>query len=120
MSYFLRTNLENGMEPMKNDIIMGLPNTNWTMNHESPPWSNTIQSDLLVRIQESFLDEENHPIPLLMTHAAVEAGLLSKKYPQTEWVSVGATIADMHTTRESIQENDFKEFTERVTRFFSF
>lgn len=85
------------------------------MDHESPPW-NTIHtaSPLIKTVQEFFQDEEGIPIPCITTHAAVECGILAKKYPQTEWVSVGASISDMHTTRESIKIHDFREFTERM------
>ncbi len=107
------------MEPMKNDILTGLPEMTWTMSHESPPWNNNAHSLLLDQIQKAFLNEENESIPLLTTHAAVECGLLAKKYPQTEWISVGATISDMHTTRESIKIKDFEEFIERMELFIS-
>jgi len=102
---------------MKNTLITELAETVWTMSHESPPWNNNSHSELLSHIQESFLDEENSFLPLISTHAAVECGILSQKYPQTEWISIGVTISDMHTTRESIKEEDFKIFIERMEKF---
>ncbi len=103
---------------MKNDIIAGLTETTWTLSHESPPWICASETPLLSKTQEVFC-RDNEPIPTLTTHAAVEAGLLSKKYPQTQWLSVGATIHDMHTTRESITTKDFEEFVERMEKFIS-
>ncbi len=103
---------------MKNDIIAGLPETTWTLSHESPPWICASETPLLSKIQEIFF-RDNEPIPALTTHAAVEAGLLSKKYPQTQWLSVGATIHDMHTTKESITTKDLEAFTERMEKFIS-
>lgn len=103
---------------MKNDIIAGLPETTWTLSHESPPWICASETPLLSKIQEIFC-RDNEPIPTLTTHAAVEAGLLSKKYPQTQWLSVGATIHDMHTTKESITTKDLEAFTERMEKFIS-
>jgi dipeptidase D len=102
------------MEPMKHDIVSGFSETEWTMSHESPPWNNDTTSQFLNNIQTSFVDRDGTPLPLKTTHAAVECGILSKKYPQTEWISVGATISDMHTTRESILVKDFEEFVERM------
>lgn len=102
------------MDAMKNDLITGLPETVWTMSHESPPWNNDSQSEFTNNIQSSFVYEEGTPLPLRTIHATVEAGVLSKKYPQTEWVSVGVTISDMHTTRESVKTKDFEEFVERM------
>lgn len=119
LHYFLRTNIEDGIEPMKNDIINWLSDTTWTLSHESPPWCSHLTSSLLRDIQETFVDEEEIPLPLITTHATVEAGLLSKKYPQTEWVSVGATISDMHTTRESLRIKDFEEFVEKLERLIT-
>jgi di/tripeptidase len=102
------------MEPMKNDLTSGFPEIEWTMSHESPPWNNDAPSQFLSDIQASFVDGTDTSLPLKTTHAAVECGILSKKYPQTEWVSVGGTISDMHTTRESIKTKDFEEFVERM------
>lgn len=47
-------------------------------------------------------------------HATMEAGTLAEKSPTTEWVSIGATCHDMHTTREHIYKADLKEFCERL------
>jgi dipeptidase D len=110
----MRSNLEDGIETMKNDLMSELTETVWTISHESPPWNNNTQSQFLSDVQASFVDKTNIPLPLQTTHAAVECGLLAKKYPQTEWISVGATISDMHTTKESIKTKDLEEFVERM------
>jgi dipeptidase D len=65
-------------------------------------------------MQEFFVDQEGVSLHTTVSHAAVECGILAKKYPQTNWVSVGATINNMHTTQESIQIQDFQKFVERM------
>ena len=53
-------------------------------------------------------------VDAIVTHATIEAGTLAEKYPDTEWVSIGATCHDMHTTREHIYLRDLEEFCERL------
>ena len=50
----------------------------------------------------------------MTTHATVEVGTLAEKYSNTEWVSIGATCHDMHTTNEHIYLADLEEFCERL------
>lgn len=50
----------------------------------------------------------------MTTHATMESGVLAEKFPQTQWVSFGATCHDMHTTREHIYLCDLEEFCERL------
>lgn len=49
-------------------------------------------------------------------HATMEAGTLAEKYPNTEWVSIGASCHDMHTTREHIYLSDLEEFCGRLEK----
>ncbi len=44
----------------------------------------------------------------------MEAGTLAEKYPNTAWVSIGASCHDMHTTREQIYLADLEEFCGRL------
>jgi len=46
----------------------------------------------------------------------MECGTLAEKYPCTEWISIGVTCHDMHTTREHIYLSDLEEFCERLER----
>lgn len=55
-------------------------------------------------------------VPAMVTHATVEVGTLAEKYPDTEWISIGASCHDMHTTREHIYLADLEEFCERMER----
>jgi di/tripeptidase len=55
-------------------------------------------------------------VPTVVTHATVEVGILADKYPGTQWLSMGATCHNMHTTREHIYLADLEEFCERLER----
>ena len=113
-SYFLRSNLIDGIEPMKTNLTTSLPKTEWTMSQDTPVWLSDTASPFVASIQEVFRDTDNEPLPAITIHATVEAGMLAQKYPKTQWVSVGATIHNMHTTEEYINIRDFEEFVERM------
>ena len=52
-------------------------------------------------------------------HATMEAGTLAEKFPNTEWVSIGASCNDMHTTGEHIYLRDLEEFCGRLERIIT-
>lgn len=99
---------------MKTKLIHALPETEWTTSQETPVWLSDTASPFVARIQEVFRDADDEPLPAITIHATVEAGMLAQKYPQTQWVSVGATIHYMHTTEEYIETKDFEKFVERM------
>jgi len=113
-SYFLRSNLIDGIEPMKTNLTTSLPETEWTMSQDTPVWLSDTASPFVTTIQEVFRDIDDEPLPAITIHATVEAGMLAQKYPQTQWVSIGATIHHMHTTEEYIETKDFEKFVERM------
>lgn len=99
---------------MKTNLTTSLPKTEWTMSQDTPVWLSDTASPFVASIQEVFRDTDNEPLPAITIHATVEAGMLAQKYPKTQWVSVGATIHNMHTTEEYINIRDFEEFVERM------
>lgn len=115
--YFLRTNLPGNIEIMQAEITARLSETTWTLSHQSPVWLVDDNSPLIKRLQEAFRNKDNEPLPAITIHAAVEAGVLAEKFPHTQWVSVGATVHHMHTTKEYIKTKDFERFIERMEKF---
>ncbi len=89
---------------------------NWSLSHESPVWLADADSPFVKKILESIESVNGKKIPAITTHATVEVSTLAEKYPDTEWVSIGATCHDMHTTREHISLSDLEEFCERMER----
>lgn len=117
--YFLRTNIPWGITPMKQKILSTFnewKRLNWELNHESPVWLSDADSPFVRKIWESIESVHGKKIPAMTTHATVEVGTLAEKYPNTEWVSIGATCHDMHTTNEHIYLADLEEFCERLER----
>jgi len=123
-SYFLRTNILGGIQPMKSRIIQKLtafPQTktrfiSYELDHESPVWYADPKNELVNKIAEALGGKKVKKIPTVTTHATVEVGTLAEKYPGTQWVSIGATCHNMHTTREHIYLSDLEEFCERLER----
>ncbi len=89
---------------------------NFELSHESPVWLADADSPFVRKIQESMESVNGKKIPAVTTHATVEVGTLAEKYPDTEWISIGATCHDMHTTREHIHLADLEEFCQRMER----
>jgi dipeptidase D len=123
--YFVRTNIPWGIDPMKQKILnefnsVNLVNwinlVNFELSHESPVWLANADSPFVRKIQESMESANDKKVPTMVTHATVEVGTLAEKYPDTEWISIGATCHDMHTTREHIYLADLEEFCQRMER----
>lgn len=118
--YFLRTNIVGGIEPMKNKIqttfnALNKWNVlNWSLSHEWPVWLADTDSHFVKWILASIESFNGKKIPAITMHATMEAGTLAQKFPHTQWVSIGATCHDMHTTREHIYRADLEEFCGRL------
>ncbi len=122
--YFLRTNIPKWIEPMKKKIMKKLstfPQTKnhsitYEMMHETPVWYADPRTNFVRSIVKSIQGRKKEKIPAITTHATVEVWILAQKYPNTQWISVGATCHNMHTTREHIHLADLEEFCERLER----
>lgn len=84
------------------------------LSQEIPVWENKNTSHIADKILQKISQKESNILPAITTHATVEVWPLSSKYPKTEWVSIGATCHNMHTTEEHIYLEDFKIFYERL------
>lgn len=126
--YFLRTNIVGGIEPMKNKILdtfnrldqlNGWNILNWSLSHEWPVWLADANSPFVRWILESIKSYNGKSIPAITMHATMEAGTLAEKFPNTEWVSIGASCHDMHTIREHIYLTDLEEFCGRLEKIIT-
>ncbi len=139
--YFLRTNIPWGVAPLKDTIQSSFKElqklnqhhkVSWSLSHESPVWLVESESPFVKKILETInnppfwslsatADElwTRRTVSAVGTHATIEVSTLAEKYPKTEWVSVGATCHDMHTTREHIHLCDLEEFCERMKRIIT-
>lgn len=117
--YFIRTNILGGIQPMKKKILSSYEKSKrleWGFDHELPVWYASPDSPFVQGILASIRSYNKSPITIQTMHATMEAGMLSVKYPDTQWVSMCATCHDMHTTREHIYKADLKEFCGRLER----
>lgn len=101
---------------MKQKILSKFEEVSWSLSHESPVYLADADSPFVRKIQESMESVNGKKVPTMVTHATVEVGTLAERYPDTEWISIGATCHDMHTTREHIHLADLEEFCERMER----
>lgn len=123
-AYFLRTNTPGGIAPMKRkitDTFAKFPQSklhaiSYEFDHETPVWFAEQENDFIRQIADTIAGKKWPKIPTVVTHATVEVGILADTYPGTQWVSIGATCHNMHTTREHIYLRDLEEFCERLER----
>lgn len=123
-AYFLRTNTPGGIAPMKRkitDTFGKFPQSkihavSYEFDHETPVWFADPDNEFIHQIADTMSGKKGPKIPTVATHATVEVGILADKYPGTQWVSIGATCHNMHTTREHIYLRDLEEFCERLER----
>lgn len=126
-AYFLRTNKPGGIAPMKRKITdtfarfpqSKLHRLEYELDHETPVWYADAENDFIHHITHAISNKKGSKIPTVATHATVEVGILADKYPGTQWVSIGATCHNMHTTREHIYLRDLEEFCERLERIIA-
>ncbi len=123
-AYFLRTNTLGGIAPMKRKITdtfakfpqSKLHTISYELDHETPVWYADPENEFIQNIAETVSGKKWPLVPTVVTHATVEVGILADKYPGTQWLSMGATCHNMHTTREHIYLADLEEFCERLER----
>lgn len=123
-AYFLRTNTLGGIAPMKRkitDTFAKFPQSklhalSYELDHETPVWYADPENEFIQNIAETVSGKKWPQVPTVVTHATVEVGILADKYPGTQWLSMGATCHNMHTTREHIYLADLEEFCERLER----
>lgn len=114
VTYFLRSNQEDGIDLMRERLSADCPTMRWTLSHGSPVWISDPESPVVRSVQSLWVDEDGVSLPAVTTHATMEAGILAQKFPETTWVSLGATIHGMHTIDEHIFIRDFEVFAHRM------
>lgn len=103
------------------DILGKFPQTkghsiSYELDHETPVWYADPENEFIQNIAETVSGKKWPKVPTVITHATVEVGILADKYPGTQWLSMGATCHNMHTTREHVHLADLEEFCERLER----
>ncbi|MCB9807392.1 hypothetical protein H6768_06005 [Candidatus Peribacteria bacterium] len=84
------------------------------MSSENPVWYADPHSPFVQSILRSIEAYNGKSLPAITMHATMEAGILTERYPDIQWVSLGATVHGMHTTHEHIYKADLEEFCGRI------
>ena len=67
-----------------------------------PGWTPNFQSKLLTKFKESYKAMYNEDLKIKAIHAGLECGILKKKFPNMEMISIGPTNEGAHSPDERI------------------
>ncbi|MFX1570358.1 MAG: beta-Ala-His dipeptidase [Promethearchaeota archaeon] len=65
-----------------------------------PGWTPNFQSKLLAKCKETYYELYNESINIKAIHAGLECGILKKKFPQMEMISIGPSVEGAHSPDE--------------------
>jgi dipeptidase D len=68
-----------------------------------PGWTPNFQSKLLASYKEAYKDIHNKDIKIKAIHAGLECGILKKKFPHMEMISIGPTTEGAHSPDERLK-----------------
>ena len=67
-----------------------------------PGWTPNFQSKLLAKCKETYFELFNENIKIKAIHAGLECGILKKKFPQMEMISIGPRNKGAHSPDERL------------------
>lgn len=80
-------------------------------NSSYPGWKYKSNSKIQKAFIESYKEIHNQEEPIVCAiHAGVECGMIYKKMPQLELISIGPDIVDVHTVNETLYLKSCKKF----------
>ncbi|HHT96986.1 MAG TPA: aminoacyl-histidine dipeptidase [Clostridiales bacterium] len=74
----------------------------YKVRNEYPAWEFKAESKLREHLKRIYLKEYNKDIKVEAIHAGLECGLISKKMPELDIVSIGPDMYDVHTIDERV------------------
>lgn len=84
-----------------------------------PGWEPVYDSHLLAVAQESHRAVTGHDAKVKTIHAGLECGLIGKKYPGMEMISVGPTLRGVHTPEERMHIPSLKTTWDYLVRILA-
>mgnify|MGYP006278522939 CR=1 FL=1 len=76
---------------------------------EYPGWQPDFESSLLKHAKKAYKNLF-HKEPIIQTiHAGLETGILKKKFPEIEMISIGPTVEQGHSPKEKLNVNSVKK-----------
>ncbi|MDX1798238.1 MAG: beta-Ala-His dipeptidase [Candidatus Lokiarchaeia archaeon] len=89
----------------KSKALFELSNLEINIKRDSdyPGWTPNFQSKLLANFKESYQEIFNHDVKIKAIHAGLECGILKKKFPKMEMISIGPTNEGAHSPDERLK-----------------
>jgi dipeptidase D len=89
----------------KTEALFKLNNSkiNIKKDSEYPGWTPNFQSKLLSLCKESYKELFKEEIKIKAIHAGLECGIIKKKFPQMEIISIGPTTEGAHSPDEKLR-----------------
>lgn len=84
-----------------------------------PGWEPAYDSHLLAIAQESHKAVLGREAKIMTIHAGLECGLIGKKYPEMQMISIGPTLRGVHTPEEKMHIPSLKTAWEHLTHILS-
>ncbi|MFX0137036.1 MAG: M20/M25/M40 family metallo-hydrolase, partial [Candidatus Hodarchaeota archaeon] len=75
---------------------------NYKIDSDYPGWIPNFKSTLLTKYKKTYKDLFNEEIEIKAIHAGLECGILKKKFPQMEMISIGPTNEGAHSPDERL------------------
>ncbi len=89
----------------KSKALFELSNLEINIKRDSdyPGWTPNFQSKLLAYYKEAYQEIFNEDVKIKAIHAGLECGILKKKFPQMEMISIGPTNEGAHSPDEKLK-----------------
>lgn len=87
------------------EVLFKLADKNWRIEHigDYPGWDPDFNSKLLKIAKKKYAEIFNKDVLVKAVHAGLETGILKKKFPEIEMISIGPTVAGAHSPDEKLK-----------------
>lgn len=115
----IRSSDDNKKEDVKNynNKLVGEFGYMFSENSSYPGWKYKPNSNIEKQYIESYKEVHSGVEPIVCAiHAGVECGMIYKKMPQLEMISIGPDLVDVHTVNETLYLNSCKKYLDTLLR----
>lgn len=105
-----RSSSEKTLLELREKIIAQVKKTNgkYTVGNSYPHWEYNPKSELRDVALKVYKKMFNKDMETTVIHAGLECGVLAKKYPNLDIISVGPDMEDVHTPQEKVSISSIK------------
>ncbi len=97
-------------------LLAKLCNGSTTISSDYPSWEYNENSNIRKLFEQTYEELFNKKAKVVAIHAGLECGLLIEKIGNLDAISIGPTIYDIHTTRETLNVSSFIDLWELVKK----